>query len=111
MPNSFENINVQEDNPSVHGGSKKDIDTNNLEQQKRDRYRQDTKHRGLLTNWVIWTVSLWLLAVIVLVYLCADYTWFFSLSDEVMVALLVTTTANVLGLAFIVLKGLFNVRS
>ncbi len=63
------------------------------------------KHRGVLVTWMIVVVSLWLLfaAAVVVAKICLN-----GLSDAEMCALLTTTTANVLGLAVIVLKGLFR---
>lgn len=86
-----------------------DVDKQGLKEQKRDRYKQNTRFRRHLAVWVMWIVPAWLVLVITLVYLCASDL--FYLSDSSMVALLATTTVNVLGLAFIVLKGLFNVRT
>lgn len=83
-----------------------DRDQASLRFQRAQRYRQDTSHRRFLAYWVIGAVSVWLLLVIVLVYLCAFGLC--GLSDVVMDVLLATTTVNVLGLAYIVLKGLFK---
>lgn len=49
--------------------------------------------------------SVWLAAVLCIQTLNGGYL---HLNDAVLVTLLATTTANVLGLAFIVLKGLFS---
>jgi hypothetical protein len=81
------------------------IDKSELEWQKSRRYYEDTRHRGRLTRWVMWVVSLWLALVLLLVLLAG--TRIISLSETVLVALLATTTANILGLAYIVLKGMF----
>jgi hypothetical protein len=85
-----------------------DIDNLDIKKQaklKLERYKQDTDERRLLSHWVIAVVSSWLLlTVLILVFnrlLCL------KLSDTVCCMLLGTTTANILGLAFIVLKGLF----
>lgn len=102
---------------NLHGGSpaddssflvEKDFDSKNLRDQERDRYEQDTRYRKNLAIWVMSIVPGWLIFVLVLVFLCSASV--FALSDNVMIALLATTTANVLGLAFIVLKGIFSVR-
>jgi len=69
------------------------------------RYRQDTKERKLLSHWVVWVVSIWLLLTITVLLL--NRLLRFNLSDVVCCTLLGTTTANILGLAFIVLQGLF----
>jgi hypothetical protein len=70
------------------------------------RFEQDTKERKLLSHWVVWVVSVWLFLVIGVLILtgccrCVD------ISDTVLCMLLGTTTINILGLAYIVLKGLF----
>lgn len=82
-----------------------DFDELTVGQQKAKRYSQNTKYRRLFSNWVMWIVPSWLLGVLLLVILCG--LQFMTLSDQVLVALLATTTANILGLAYIVLKGMF----
>ncbi len=69
------------------------------------RYRQDTENRNKLTCWVKWVVSVYL--SIVFIILCINSHLIF-LSDSIICTLLGTTTLNVLGLMYIVLKGYFN---
>lgn len=89
-----------------------DIDNEPKEAQIKERYRQDTRHRDYLVKWVVYTNSAWLIAILVIVIahgaINEDGSDRFHLTDTVMVTLLATTTANVLGLALIVLRGLFN---
>lgn len=82
------------------------IDNKPKEEQEKERYEQDTKHRSVLAYWVIWVTSSWLLCVIVILVL--DGCSVLDISDVVLNVLLATTTANVLGLPYIVLKGLFG---
>lgn len=70
-----------------------------------DRFEKDTRWRCRLSWWVIAVDSVWLAAVLCILTLNGDYL---HLNDAVLITLLATTTANVLGLAFIVLKGLFS---
>lgn len=70
-----------------------------------DRFEKDTRWRCRLSWWVIAVDSVWLAAVLSILALNGGYL---HLNDAVLVTLLATTTANVLGLAFIVLKGLFS---
>ena len=87
-----------------------DIDTANFDMQlefgrsKTERYRSDTNDRKWLAEWATAVVSLWLMAVIIL--LASKER--FRLSDAVLVTLLGTTTLNVLGISFIVLRGHFK---
>lgn len=70
---------------------------------------KDITHRSRLVNWVIIFASCYILIVFVLlffVHFCKGK----GLSDVVTITLLGTTTANVLGLPYIVLKGLFKVK-
>lgn len=86
------------------------VDNESKEIQEKERYRQDTKHRDYLVHWVVYTNSAWLIAVMLVLISHGAYdetTKFFHLSDGVIMTLLGTTTANILGLAYIVLKGLF----
>ena len=88
-----------------------DIDNETKEAQIKERYRQDTR-RNYLVKWVVYTNTAWLIAILVIVIahgaVNEDGSDLFHLTDTVMVTLLATTTANVLGLALIVLRGLFN---
>lgn len=71
---------------------------------RNDRYEEDTIHRRNLSSWAAIIVSIWLFSVIlILIRNTSEY----KLSDAVMIALLGTTTLNVLGMMMIVLKGLF----
>jgi len=72
-----------------------------------ERYNSDTKDRKWLAKWTAWVVTIWLLLVISILYF-NNNVFCLLLSDSVLIALLGTTTLNVLGLSFIVLKGHFN---
>lgn len=94
-----------------------EIDDSDLVKQQsykhaQERYKQNTEHRRFLVNWVVFTNSSWLIAVIVIIIahgaICEDGKNLFHLPEGVMITLLATTTANVLGLALIVLRGLFE---
>lgn len=88
-----------------------DIDSDSLDEQKElkkaktKRYRSDTFDRKWLAIWTAVVVSLWLGGVFYI--LCCNNDRI-CLSDSVMNVLLGTTTLNVLGLSFIVLRGHFN---
>ena len=85
-----------------------DIDVWSLKKQEYNRYRQDTEERKLLSHWVIWVVSVWLF--LVLFAIVFNKLLCFKIEPSVSLMLLGTTTVNILGLAFIVLSGLFDVR-
>ncbi len=84
----------------------KDVDKDSLDEQIKERYKQDTRYRSYLAIWVMWIVPVWLVLVFILVLLCAFDVC--ELSNGVLSVLLATTTANVLGLAHIVLKGIYK---
>jgi len=81
------------------------IDIESLEDQKKARYRQDSKYRCIFSWWVISVVSLWLISVLIIVILLGKKVLY--LDKSITITLLATTTINILGLAYIVLKGLF----
>lgn len=72
---------------------------------KRIRYNSDTRWRCRFSWWVIGVDSGWLLAILIILFLNNSVL---HLADSVLIVLLGTTTVNVIGLAFIVLKGLFG---
>ena len=80
-------------------------DVEDIDIQKKRRFKQNTLHRKILMYWVISVVSCWLIAVLVLIFLSGYGKVQFQ--PTVLVTLLATTTINVLGLAFIVLRGIF----
>jgi len=82
----------------------KDFD-NVSKEQKNIRYGQDTEERKLLSHWVMCVVSIWLF--LVLLAIVFNELWHLGINQTVSVVLLGTTTINILGLAFIVLRGLF----
>lgn len=90
---------------------KEDIDSETLSEQidlkraQTDRYKSDTKDRKWLAEWSTTVVSLWLFFVLLILITNHEHL---HLSDSVLNILLGTTTLNVLGLMYIVLKGHFN---
>lgn len=81
------------------------VDDMTMRQQKKDRFSQDTRFRKHLANWVMIIVPAWLCMVILVLLLHGCELLVYK--TEVVVTLLATTTLNVLGLAYIVLKGIF----
>lgn len=69
------------------------------------RFESDTQKRDTLSTWAAVLVSFWLISVLLIL---VGNTNTYKLESNVLIALLATTTLNVLGLMFIVLKGLFG---
>lgn len=84
------------------------IDAVDLKSQIKDRFKQDTKHRAFLTIWVVIATSCWILSVVGIILFQGFKINNFTLSDTVLTVLLTTTTLNILGLPYIVLKGFFK---
>lgn len=72
-----------------------------LNKEKVNRMKSDTRSRTILSYLTFAIISLWLIAVYTLLRLN-------SLSENVYITLLATTTANVIGLPAIVLRGYFK---
>lgn len=83
-----------------------DPDLRDIEYQTGMRYNQDTRQRKTMVRWVTILISLWLL--VVLVYMGLKGASIFEYETTEIVTLLTTTTANVIALGYIVLKGLFG---
>ena len=99
---SFSGLDLRSEN-GVHispDSNLGDIDDKNLS--------EDTQFRKHLARWVMWIIPIWLFIVIAILVFCG--IGLFSLGPEILIALLATTTINVLGLANIVLKGIFPNR-
>ncbi len=71
------------------------------------RAAQDVRHRKRLVEGVTKFTAGWIAVTILIVFLSAIWPHF-AISDKVLIVMLSTTTANVLGLAVIVLKGMFG---
>jgi hypothetical protein len=83
------------------------VDALDFKEQKRirrDRYESDIKDRQWLAKWAAVVVSVWLAGVLVAVL----FSRYLDIAGGVLMALLGTTTLNVLGLTFIVLRGHFH---
>lgn len=76
-----------------------------LDELKAKRFKTNTDLRIGLAFWAILLISSWLWKVGEILVNNHDK---YCLSDTVIVALLTTTTANVIGIMIIVLKDLFN---
>lgn len=83
-----------------------DIDKISLAEQVLARFKMDTEFRGRFSVWVMYLIPIWLGVVIIIFFMHGLRMLRYESSE--MIALLATTTANVLGLAFIVLKGFFG---
>ncbi len=87
----------------------KDPDLDYDLKRKRDavikRYIQDTELRGKLATEIIELIKSWVLGLFVILF---ANKWAFHLSDTVLAVFLGTTTATVIGLGVIVLKGFFQ---
>ena len=88
-----------------------DIDSDELDIQKElkrleiKKFGSDITDRKWLAIWSAFVVSIWLILVVVILFL---NKCFLDLSDAVLMTLLGTTTLNILGLSFIVLRGRFG---
>lgn len=89
----------QIDDPSIGPYNPDDC---NLARQQAFRYAQYTAHRKRLITWIMWIIPVWLVAVLLITAFGSD------VSETVKVTLLATTTINVIGLALVVLKGMFG---
>lgn len=72
---------------------------------KLNRYSDTSKLRKHSAYWVMIVVSFWLILVVGIVFFCGFAVM--SLEASVIIALLTTTTANILGLPLIILQGLY----
>ena len=88
-----------------------DIDSDDLKLQRKmkelevEKFDSDIKDRKWLAKWSAVVVSIWLILVVVILFL---NKCLLNLSDAVLMTLLGTTTLNILGLSFIVLRGHFG---
>ena len=78
---------------------------------KLHRTMENTKARIRLEKWTKRVICIYLLSVFALILACAVnfkiFNYIFNLSDTILVTILSTTTVNVIGLAFILMRGHF----
>ena len=77
-------------------------------QEELDSKRQDRIQRKEYANKIFNLLRIYLLAVFVI--LCCNGFNFFSLKDPVLIAIVTTTTANVIGIFYFVAKYLFHTK-
>lgn len=88
--------NEREDGPSLQ-----------LQKLESERFGDDTRHRKGLVSWVKWLIPIYLVIMFAVLVVSGISPGGFHIETAVLIAMLCTTTANVLGLAAIVLYGLF----
>ena len=72
---------------------------------------QDREQRRIFADKIFSLLCMYLLVVGLIVIGCGNQNGAFHLSDSVLVVLITTTTANVIGIFILVVKYLFNPRS
>jgi hypothetical protein len=70
-----------------------------------NRYSDTSTLRKCSAVWVMVVVSVWLLVVLLILILCGASV--ITIQSGVLIALLGTTTANIIGLPLVLLKGLY----
>lgn len=100
--NDFDIMNVSA--PQVNG-QYINPDDKTLQQQIKQRFQQDTKQRNGLVIWLAIFISIWFAAILTFIYVDAGCKWQYHVS--VINTLLVTTSFDILGLAYIVFADLF----
>lgn len=70
-----------------------------------NRYSDTSTLRKYSAVWVMVVVSVWLLVVLLILTLCGASV--ITIQSGVLIALLGTTTANIIGLPLVLLKGLY----
>ncbi len=76
------------------------------------QYQSETDLQGMRKEmffWVKWCVSIYLIVVAAIISIQVFYMGR-PLSDNVLIALLVTTTGNVLGIPYLIIKAIFQMK-
>jgi hypothetical protein len=106
-----ENINKETDPESqkdipVDNHSKDSVEENKLKNKKK---LKEIEQRDKFTNWTIRLVSRYLICVfIIIISQIINCSFLNKLDNMVMITLLSTTTINILGLPFLIIKRLFK---
>ena len=92
--------------PSAEVTPSSDPDLRDIKYQEGMRYNQDTRQRKTMVRWVAGLISVWLITILCI--MCLKGANIFEYDSSEIIALLTTTSANVIALGYIVLKGLFG---
>lgn len=88
-----------------------DLPKNSIEDDiKREQLRsisQDIDERKLYARYIYWFLCVYMALVFLVLFFCGFSLFGFTLSDTVLVALITTTTANVIGIFAFVVRYLF----
>lgn len=105
-PNVVKFNDIESPNDKRGGNENED---ENLGDLHRERLRDENTFRKELVRWCKWVVSIHLALVFGILFLVAWGQC--QLHNSVLVALLGTTTATVVGLVLAIIKGLFNTKA
>lgn len=81
---------------------------NNLRREELENRKQDRAQRKVYADNIFAFLSVYMAVVMILLWKCASQYNSFYLSDSVIIALITTTTANVIGIFVFVVKYLFK---
>lgn len=102
------------ENPSPKPDKETESEIRNIEATAKrienDGKRQDIEERKKYANKIFWLISIWLICIYVIICLAGfgKSYGFFIVNDSVLVSLITSTTATVIGLFVIVVNYLFK---
>ena len=79
-----------------------------LRREELEGHKQDRRERKKFADQIYWMLVAFLVAVMVIVSLCAVECLKFNLSDSVIITLLSTMSANMIGIFMVVARYLFK---
>lgn len=79
-----------------------------LAEQHIENIKQDREERKKYAKWSFWFLCGFTFLVILLLFFCAVRNWAFHLSDPVLITLITTSLATVVGIFIFVMKYLFK---
>ena len=84
---------------------------NSLKQEQLDSQKQDREERKKYADAIFQMLSVYLIIILIIILSCGYELNYFYLSDNVIIALLTTMSANIIGLFAIVANYLFKKNS
>ncbi|OOQ60922.1 hypothetical protein [Mucilaginibacter pedocola] len=106
-PNQLDfNTDVPEDTVGIEGVFVDNNQKRTLESEKLKSRKQDRKERKSYAHKIFVLMCMWLFSVVIIIVASGNGSLYFT--DSVLIAILTTSSANVIGLFILVSKYLFN---
>ena len=101
-------VQASSSSPDAQSREERDGYTRAMEEARLQSFTQDTAERKKYAPWIFWLVAGWISAIFIILLLAGFRPCGFLLSEKVLLVAIGSTTVNILGVLFIVVRYLFS---